>query len=367
MTLVLTNDDIAELLPMRDCLAQLDETYKEAGHRRATSRPRADLYGPVHDNGRYIFKTMDGLVPKYEVAAIRLNSDVIRWSEGPAGIRKDKQPVAPGGKWVGLVLLFSTRTAEPLAIMPDGVMQRTRVACTNALGAKYMAPPQASVYALLGAGWQASGQALAMAEVRSFREIRIYSPTPENRERLAAELRERLGVSVKAVGDTRTAVDGADIVGIATNSISPVVELEWLAPHAHVTCVKELELGDGILEKSSLVVVHSRIDRPANYLIGAGEQPIQAHDPAEGLPQALKNARAGRRPSAVDLSTQPDLGELVTGQVQRPKAGTLTCFVNTIGTGIQFAALGALAYQRACERGIGREIPTDWLLESVHP
>ena len=44
---------------------------------RAISRPRSDIYGPIQD-GRYIFKTMAGLVSKYEVAAIRLNSDVIR-------------------------------------------------------------------------------------------------------------------------------------------------------------------------------------------------------------------------------------------------------------------------------------------------
>jgi ornithine cyclodeaminase/alanine dehydrogenase-like protein (mu-crystallin family) len=53
---------------------------------------------------------------------------------------------------------------------------------------------------------------------------------------------------VSAVDSARAAVQGADIVGIATNSVTPVVENEWVAPHAHVTCVKELELGDGILE-----------------------------------------------------------------------------------------------------------------------
>ena len=76
MTLILNNDEIASLLPMADCLSRLDETYQELGHRRAMNRPRSDIYGPVHENGRYIFKTMDGMLPKYEVAAIRLNSMV---------------------------------------------------------------------------------------------------------------------------------------------------------------------------------------------------------------------------------------------------------------------------------------------------
>jgi ornithine cyclodeaminase/alanine dehydrogenase-like protein (mu-crystallin family) len=163
MTLLLNNDEITKLLPIADCLAQLDEAYRELGEDRAISRPRSDIYGPVHENGRYIFKTMDGMIPRFEVAAVRLNSDVIRWKAEPAGIRKDKQRTAPGNKFVGLILLFSTRNGEPLAIMPDGVIQRLRVACANALGARYMAPANASIYALIGSGWQASAQASAYA------------------------------------------------------------------------------------------------------------------------------------------------------------------------------------------------------------
>jgi ornithine cyclodeaminase/alanine dehydrogenase-like protein (mu-crystallin family) len=47
--------------------------------------------------------------------------------------------------------------------------------------------------------------------------------------------------------------------------------------------------------------------------------------------------------------------------------GTMTTFVNTIGMGLQFAAVGSLAYEKAQAVGRGREIPTDWFLEDVHP
>jgi alanine dehydrogenase len=368
MTLILSNDEVAELLTMPECLERLEETYRELGEQRAVNRPRSDLIGPSDDpNLRYIFKTMDGLLPRFSVAALRLNSDVIRWQSGATGIRKDKQPMAGDGKWVGLILLFSTETGEPLAIMPDGVIQRLRVGATNGIAAKCMAPPDARVYALLGAGWQAGAQARAMAAVRPLREIRVYSPTRANRERLAAELTDELGIEVRPCEDARTAVRGADVVGMATNSVTPVVEADWLEGHAHVTCVKELELGDGVLERCALVVVHARQGRPANYLVGHGEDPILEHDPQEALGGAMRELRAGRAAFGVDLTRQPDLGELVTGQVSLPPAGSPTCFVNTIGLGVQFAALGSLAYERARERGLGREIPTDWLLETVHP
>lgn len=367
LTLILSNDDINELVSIDECIERLDQTYQDLGNGLAQNRPRSDIYGPIQDNGRYIFKTMDGMVPRFEVAATRLNSDTIRWSVTPAGIRKDKQPTGPGGKWIGLVMLFSMRTGEPLAIMPDGVMQRLRVASTNALAAKYMVAQNASTYALIGAGWQASGQAIAMAAVRKLKEIRVYSPTPANRERLAKQLADQLGIKVIASPDARTAARGADIVGMATNSITPVVELDWLERHAHVTCVKELELGDGILGNSSLVVVHTRIDRPANYIVGKGENPIFDHDPEEGLTGEIAMTRASKRQNAIDLTKQPDLGELAAGMVQQPMPGTMTTFVNTIGMGLQFAAVGSLAYEKAQAVGRGREIPTDWFLEDVHP
>src|SRR5204862_512378 len=83
--------------------------------------------------------------------------------------------------------------------------------------------------------------------------------------------------------------------------------------------------------------------------------PIVEHDPQQLLAGDLQATRAARHQDQVDLSLQPDLGELVTGQVTLPPPGGMTCFVNTIGLGVQFAAIGALALDRARERGLGRE------------
>jgi len=366
MTLILNNDEISELLPISDSLARLTEAYQEVGEHRALSRPRSDIYGPMQAEGRYIIKSMDGMIPLYEVAATRLCSDVISWDPGPHGVRKEKHPKAPGGKWVGLIILFSTKTGEPLAMMPDGVIQSQRVACTNAIAARHMAAADADTLGLIGAGWQAQAQALAMANVRNLKEIRVYSPTKANRDRLASELGAKLNVAVRPVDSAEAAAKGADIVGIATNSVTPVVAAEMLESHAHITCIKELEIGDDVLRRSAIVVVHTRLDRPANYIIGLGEEPIYDHDPQQGIEGGFKETRATRPTNSVDLTRQPDLGELVTGKVKLPPEGSLTCFINTIGQGLQFAALGSLALERARARGVGREIPTDWFIQSVH-
>jgi glycine cleavage system pyridoxal-binding protein P len=51
----------------------------------------------------------------------------------------------------------------------------------------------------------------------------------------------------------------------------------------------------------------------------------------------------------------------------RATAEETTCFLNNLGIGLQFAAVGAVVFKEAKARGVGREIPTDWFLESVHP
>ena len=364
--LILSNEDIEQVLPISDSLARLTETYRELGEGRALSRPRSDIYGPMQSDGRYIFKSMDSVLPLYEVASMRICSDVISWEPSPAGVRKEKHPKAPGGKWVGLIYLYSTKTGEPLAIMPDGIIQHQRVACTNAIAAKFMADDQAGTLGLIGAGWQAHAQALAMSNVRNLKEIKIYSPTKANREKLAKELGSKLNVLVRAVDSVEEAAKGADIVGIATNSVTPVVTASMLEPHAHVTCIKELEIGEDILHRSASIVVHTRHGKPANYIIGQGEDPFYDHDPQQGVDGVYKETRATLGPGSIDLSRLPDLGELVIGKVKLPPKGSMTCFINVMGQGVQFAALGSLALERCRARGLGREIPTDWFLETLH-
>ena len=64
----------------------------------------------------------------------------------------------------------------------------------------------------------------------------------------------------------------------------------------------------------------------------------------------------------------PELRDLVTGRAEgRTSEGESTCFLNNIGIGLQFAAVGSAVYRQAKTKGIGREIPKDWSLESVHP
>jgi ornithine cyclodeaminase/alanine dehydrogenase-like protein (mu-crystallin family) len=131
-----------------------------------------------------------------------------------------------------------------------------------------------------------------------------------------------------------------------------------------VTCVKDSELGEETIRKADRVVIHGRRYAPDNYIAGLDET-IVAHDPIGFLRRKEKNLPAPRPPF---WTAAPELKDLIAGKVSgRESDQEITCFINNVGLGLQFVALGAAAYQQARARGMGREIPTEWFLQSVHP
>ncbi len=365
--IILSNEEIESLLTVEMALKALELAYVGQAAGKAVNRPRTDLYLPgIHEGSVYAFKSMEGGLVDAKVVALRLNSDVIQWQEKQSRIIKEKAPAAPGNKWVGLILLFSAETGEPLAIFPDGVVQRVRVAVTSALAAREMARQDASTMAIFGSGWQAGAHVPAFCAVRDIKRIRAFSPTKANREKFAKEMETLVGVPVEPVNSPDKAGKDADILVAATNAITRVILPEWMRPGVHATCVKISELGDETIGKANRIVVHAKNFAPENYIAGYGDEKIWAHDPVDFIRGAKRSADQAEKPPLWIGS--PELKEVLGGKIPgRSSAEDVTCFINNIGLGIQFAAVGHAIYSEAMAKGLGREIPTDWFLETVHP
>src|SRR5256885_16977716 len=180
--LVLSNEEIARLLTIDECMAALEPMYRDVAEERVLFSPRVDNIAPnSHPDGYYAFKHMGGTWPREKVQALRINSDVVTHPLVAGKPRRVKQPLA-NGRWVGLVLLFSTETGALLAMFPDGVMQRLRVGATSGLALKHLARPDAERLALIGTGWQAGAQPAPAPPRPRLRDVRGRSPRPESRE-----------------------------------------------------------------------------------------------------------------------------------------------------------------------------------------
>ncbi len=357
MTLILSNEEVDAALSMPECIDVLDDAYRELSHGRGVNGPRSDCLVPTsRPDARYWLKSQDGIFPKLGVGAVRINSDIVTWPRGGGNLRREKIPAAPGNRWVGLVLLFSTENGEPLAIFPDGCLQRLRVGATNGLGTKYLAREDATTAGLLGSGWQAGAQVAALLAVRRIKRILCYSPNPERRRTFARAMSAETGVEIVPVETPEQAVKGMDIVLCATNTLEPVFWARWLEPGMHLSSIKPPEIEPAAFSRADRVVIHLH-----------GSSPAHAAPPGAATSKRSKGKK-GSTPEQIDLDAFPTLPDLIAGKTPaRNSAAQITCFLNNMGMGYQFAAAGALVYRNAKARGFGRELPTDWFTEDVHP
>ncbi len=169
---------------------------------------------------------------------------------------------------------------------------------------------------------------------------------------------DTLQLEVRCVASAAEAVRDVDIAVTATNSRVPFFPAEWFQPGMHLSCMQRDEATDACFKLADVVVFHTR----------AREQNYTSSDFAATEERYGFEIRDHQYPRDLDWDAYPDLGELVTGQVPgRTSSEQRTLFLNSIGVGAQFAAVGHHVYRLARERGLGHEIPIDWFVESVHP
>jgi len=357
MTWLLNNDDVAQVLTIDDCLEVLEDTFRDYAQGKAVNRPRAHNYAPIGESPQtwYMFKTMDAVVPRYGVGGIRLTSDIVIEREIDGQLRREKPGLAPGGRWTELLFLFSIKTGELLAIVHGGFLQRLRVGATSGLCAKHVAQPTATRVALIGTGGLAGPHLEALNRIYSLEEVKVYSPSGAHRESFVDHWRPKLSFPIKAVGNAHEAIKEAHIVSLVTNSLSPVLDGDWLQPGMHVNSVQRGELDDRTIERSDFIVIRSR-DRDSHWYIG---------------PRAPEEVKFDQSEDPALTPKMRTLGGIIAGVEQgRSRADQITLFsgsgLGSAGLGIQLLSVAARAYEKARQRGIGKELPSEWFSQEIH-
>jgi ornithine cyclodeaminase/alanine dehydrogenase-like protein (mu-crystallin family) len=155
---------------------------------------------------------------------------------------------------MAMIQLFQSDTGEPLAVMDGRLITEMRTAAVSAVAVDLLAPPEAKVLGILGSGVQARSHVKALAQVRRFEEIRVWSRTEDHARRFA----EEVGAKVTSAEE---AVTGADVVLTLTSSPVPVLQGRWLKKDALVCAVGAVTPGRRELDDEAMqgaVVVESR-------------------------------------------------------------------------------------------------------------
>jgi len=359
MPLLLNSSEVEKTLTMEMAIEACEEAFQGMARGEAVNRPRTHTFLPTPDaRGVYMFKSMEGGVPSLGVYALRISSDHMGTSSEKGVTRRIKYPTLPGNKYLGLILLFAIQDGSLMAILPDSYVARMRTGAKNGVGAKYLSRSSSRVLGLLGAGWQAGAQVLAHCIVRDVKEVRVYSPTQERRERFAAEMAERLGILVRAVSSAEESARGADIVAVATNAQEPALHARLLEPGMHISHIQSREIDPEVYERADVVV--KKASGPANmdfypsilreeekaFLVQ--KQPIAEEKAKHDLLEILRGDFKGRR-------SDDEITIYGGGEEDSSIQGSL------------LAATAFAVYNKAREMGLGREIPLDWFLQETSP
>ena len=309
MPLYLAEADIDQLLTPEDALDAVEGSFRRLAEGVVENVPRRRL------------RLDGGMLAVMSAADTEL---------GVAGVKT----YAAGSVGASFVLvLFDAQTDETLAIVEADRLGQYRTGAASGVAAKYLAREGATSLGVIGAGTQAEMQVRAIrAALPGIEEVRVYSRTAETREAFARS------VDAEAVEGTQEAA-AQDVVVTITSSRDPVLRGDWLRAGALVCAAganrpQARELDNAVLQRAAFVCCDSIDDAK-----------IESGDLIEPVQQGV-----------LDWLEVHELAEVVAGQVQGRQSDDDIVVFKSNGIAAWDLAIGALAVERARERGIGREL-----------
>ncbi|MDR7032736.1 ectoine utilization protein EutC [Mesorhizobium sp. BE184] len=237
----------------------------------------------------------------------------------------------------GMMVLLSSKTGLVEALLLDnGYLTDIRTAAAGAVAAKHLAREDSSVAAIFGAGVQAALQLQALALVRPIAEARIWARDAVKAERLAGQLREKLGILVRAETDPAKAAAGSDIIVTTTPSTEPLIHAGFAEAGQHITA-----MGSDAEHKNELAP--ALISLADLYVADNASQTRRLGELHHAIDAGLFEAEA-------DIA---QLGEIVAGKRSGRQSRKDITIADLTGTGVQDTAIATLARDRGRAAGAG--------------
>jgi len=243
----------------------------------------------------------------------------------------------PGNEAKGLtnhqstVILFDADTGKVKALVGGNLLTALRTAAASAVSIQYLAPENAKVLGMIGAGHQSGFQMRAAVEHRNFEKIIGWNHNPERLEHLKNTATE-LGLPFEAVGLDQLGAQ-ADVIITITSSFSPLLMDAQVKGGTHIACIGTDTKGKQEVEAGLVARATVFTDEIAQS-ISIGEC---QHAIADG---SLKET---------DIR---ELGAVINGQIPgRSSPDEITLFDGT-GVGLQDLAVASSVVDLAVKKGV---------------
>ncbi|MFB3887416.1 MAG: ornithine cyclodeaminase family protein [Thermodesulfobacteriota bacterium] len=318
MAIFLSSREVMSLLSMKELIEIVEDAYGQMGRGESTMLPRFSL--DTLETRRFL-----------RVVPASLSS------MGVAGIKAS----APSGKgsFVKVILIFDTHTGDLRAVIESDWIGWLVPGALSAVATKYLSRKDSRVLAIFGSGRQARSQLMAISYVRNLELVKVYSPQKLHREQYCEEMGKLYPIQIVPVDSPEEMLKGSDIIATTTNSRKPVFDGNLVEPGTHMNKVgahyPERREVDTVCLQRSKVIADSKVralKEDGEFVIPVGEGAITA-DHLYG-----------------------ELGEIIAGKKPgRKDEREITLFLSG-DAAIEFIAVGAIAYQRAQEKGIGQSL-----------
>jgi ornithine cyclodeaminase/alanine dehydrogenase-like protein (mu-crystallin family) len=324
MAILLTDSDVRKVLPIASLVDVMEQALASFSSGQVNQPVRASVHVAKH-------QAFFGVMPAYLSAPAALGAKLVTVFSGNAA---QGLPAL-----YATIVLLDPETGALAAIMDGRYITAARTAAVSAVAVRRLSRTDACVLTILGSGVQARSHAEAICRIKSFREVRAWSPTPEHLARLVSEVGANVATPVRAAANAKDAVRGADVIVLATSSATPVIQSEWIAPGALVISLGAHEPGmremDPALTARARVIVDSR----EAALVEAGD-----------IVQGIREERFTKAHIAGEL------GEVILGRVPGRRTASEIVVFKSLGMAVEDVAAAQLVFTRAKEQGIGREI-----------
>lgn len=316
MALFLNEQEVAQLLPMGECVEVLEEAFAHAGAGQVDIKPRSRIRMP---GGFFHF-----------MAAADAGHQVFGYKAYPS--------FAGGARM--LVMLYDYASGALLSCMEASRLGQIRTGAASGLATRWMARADADSVGVIGSGFQARSQLEAVCAVREIKRVKVYSRRSERREEFAQRMGERLNLEITPVESAQECVSDVAVAITITSARDPVLEGEWLAPGTHINAAGgnhwiRREIDEAAVLRSAVIAVDD-----------LDQAKIECGD------LMWPESRGEFRWDMVC-----ELQDIVAGRVAgRPEDGDITLF-ESMGVALEDIAAAQLVYRKAKEQGIGQELP----------
>ena len=165
--------------------------------------------------------------------------------------------------------VYDSKTGEELAQIEAEALTGLRTAASSAIATDLLAAKDAETLGVFGTGRQAAAHVNAIIKVRRIEKVMVYSRGKDRRTLFAKQVEEETGIATVPADSQRRVVDNSRIMVLATNSVTPLFNGEWVKPGTHVNAIgastPEARETDTALIRRSLLVVDSTAQAVSTY------------------------------------------------------------------------------------------------------